>query len=160
MAAVGGQAHRAMAEDRACSGSRAAIRTATPTVDTAQSLLFPGRDQSATHTVERSGMVWRHCTGWKRWMVPETTSNLWTWRGGGSMPYYMYISLQDDDKIRVFTMDAATGQLAPKSEVPVSGGPSPLALSPDRTVLYVGHRNVPGISSFRIDPDTGGLTQS
>jgi len=72
----------------------------------------------------------------------------------------MYVSLQDDDKIRVLTMDAATGQLTPKSEVPVSGGPSPLTISSDRQVLYVGHRNVPGISSFRIDPNTGGLTQS
>ena len=76
------------------------------------------------------------------------------------MPYYMYVSLQDDDKIRVFTMDAETGQLTPKGEVPVSGGPSPLTMSPDRKVLYVGHRTVPAISSFRIDPDTGGLTQS
>jgi 6-phosphogluconolactonase len=57
-------------------------------------------------------------------------------------------------------MDAATGQLTPKGEVPVAGGPSPLTMSPDRKVLYVGHRNVPGISSFRIDPGTGGLTQS
>ena len=73
------------------------------------------------------------------------------------MPYYMYVSLQDDDKIRVFTMDGESGQLTPKGEVPVSGGPSPLTISPDRKVLYVGHRNVPEISSFRIDPDTGGL---
>ena len=76
------------------------------------------------------------------------------------MPYYMYVSLQDDDKIAVFTMDAETGKLTPKSEMPVPGGPSPLAISPDRKVLYVGHRTVPAISSFRIDPDTGGLTQS
>ena len=76
------------------------------------------------------------------------------------MPYYMYVSLQDDDKIRVFTMNSTTGQLTPKGEVPVSGGPSPLTMSPDRKVLYVGHRNVPEISSFRIDPDTGRLTQS
>ena len=76
------------------------------------------------------------------------------------MPYYMYVSLQDDDKIVFFTMDAGTGKLTPQGEVPVSGGPSPLTLSPDRTVLYVGHRTVPGISSFRIDPDTGALTQN
>jgi 6-phosphogluconolactonase len=76
------------------------------------------------------------------------------------MPYYMYVSLQDDDKIGVLTMDAETGQLTPKGEVPVSGGPPPLTMSPDRKVLYVGQRNVPAISSFRIDPDTGGLTQS
>jgi len=51
------------------------------------------------------------------------------------MPYYMYVSLQDDDKIRILTMDAETGQLTPKGEVPVSGGPSPLTMSPDRKVL-------------------------
>ena len=48
------------------------------------------------------------------------------------MPYYMYVSLQDDDKIVVFTMDAGTGQLTPQGEVPVAGGPSPLTMSPDR----------------------------
>ena len=76
------------------------------------------------------------------------------------MPYYMYVSLQDDDKIVIFTMDAGTGKLTPKGEVPVAGGPSPLTMSPDRQVLYVGHRTVPGISSFRIDPNTGALTQN
>ena len=50
------------------------------------------------------------------------------------MPYYMYVSLQDDDKILVFTMDYGTGQLTPKGEIPVSGGPSSLAISPDRKV--------------------------
>jgi len=75
------------------------------------------------------------------------------------MPYYMYVSLQDDDKILVFTMDAGTGKLTPKAEVPVSGGPAALAISPDRNALYVGHRGAPGISSFRIDQDTGGLVQ-
>jgi 6-phosphogluconolactonase len=76
------------------------------------------------------------------------------------MPYYMYVSLQDDDKILVFTEDAETGKLTLKGEMPVSGGPSPLAISPDGKVLFVGHRNVPEISSFRIDPDTGDLTKS
>ena len=76
------------------------------------------------------------------------------------MAYYMYVSLQDDNKILVFNMDAGTGKLTPKGEVPVSGGPSPLAISPDRKVLYVSHRDVPEISSYRIDPDTGGLTQN
>ena len=67
---------------------------------------------------------------------------------------------QDDDKIAVFTMDARTGQLTPQGEVLVLGGPSPLTMSPDRKVLYVGQRTVPGISSFRIDPATGALTPS
>ena len=75
------------------------------------------------------------------------------------MPYYMYVSLQGDDKILVFTIDAATGKLSPKGEAPASGGPSSLTISPDREFLYVGHREPPGISSWRIDRDTGGLTQ-
>ena len=43
--------------------------------------------------------------------------------------------------------------------MPVAGGPSSSAISPDRRVLYVGHRNSNEMSSYRIDPDNGGLTQ-
>jgi 6-phosphogluconolactonase len=68
------------------------------------------------------------------------------------------VCLQDEDKIAAFTMDAATGQLAPQATVPVAGGPSVLALSLDRRVLYVGQRGQPALSSFRIDPTTGALT--
>ena len=75
------------------------------------------------------------------------------------MPYYMYISLQEDDKISVFTMDADTGKLTPKGEVPISGGPFVLAISPDRKILYAGCRDTPQISSFQINQATGGLTQ-
>ena len=46
------------------------------------------------------------------------------------MPYVLYVCLQDEDKIVVFTMEAATGQLTPHAAVPVAGGPSGLALSP------------------------------
>jgi 6-phosphogluconolactonase len=73
------------------------------------------------------------------------------------MLYTLYVGLQDEDKIVVFTMEAATGQLMRQAEVPVAGGPSVLALSPDRHMLYVGHRGQPAMSSFRIDHATGGL---
>ena len=76
------------------------------------------------------------------------------------MPYALYVCLQDEDKIMAFTMDATTGQLTPTAAVPVAGGPSGLTLSPDRQVLYVGHRTGTAISSFRIDPGSGGLTPS
>ena len=76
------------------------------------------------------------------------------------MPNYMYVALVDDAKISVLTMDAGSGKLTPKAEVPVSGGPSALAISPDKNVLYVGHRDVPEISSWRIDHNTGGLTKN
>ena len=76
------------------------------------------------------------------------------------MPTYVYIALVEDAKISIMTMDAGSGKLTPQSEVPISGGPSALAISPDRNVLYVGHRDVPEISSWRIDHNTGGLTKN
>jgi 6-phosphogluconolactonase len=74
------------------------------------------------------------------------------------MPYSVYVCAQDENKIVTFAMDAGTGQLTPNAEVPAAGGPSVLAISPDRRVLYVGHRTIPTISSFRIDHAGGGLT--
>src|SRR5712691_9260313 len=74
------------------------------------------------------------------------------------MPNALYVCLQDDDKIAAFAIAADSGELTPQAEVAVAGGPSVLAISPDRRVLYVGHRTKPAISSFRIDQSTGGLT--
>jgi 6-phosphogluconolactonase len=73
------------------------------------------------------------------------------------MAHALYVCLQDEDKIAAFAMDADTGQLTARTEVPAAGGPSVMAISPDRQVLYVGHRTQPAISSFRIDQKTGGL---
>jgi 6-phosphogluconolactonase len=74
------------------------------------------------------------------------------------MPYALYVSLQDEDKIAAFAMDAETGRLTPQADVPAAGGPSAMASSPDRRILYVGYRTRPAISSFRIDQNTGVLT--
>jgi 6-phosphogluconolactonase len=73
------------------------------------------------------------------------------------MPQSLYVCLQDDDKVVTFNLDAETGRLTRQAEVAVAGGPSVLAISPDRQVLYVGYRTQPAISSFRIDQRTGGL---
>ena len=35
------------------------------------------------------------------------------------MPNYMYVALQEDDKISVFTADPQTGRLTPQVDVPV-----------------------------------------
>jgi 6-phosphogluconolactonase (cycloisomerase 2 family) len=74
------------------------------------------------------------------------------------MPYALYVCLQDEDKIAAFAIDADTGRLTRQAEAVVSGGPSVMAISPDRRVLYVGHRAQPAISSFRIDHAKGVLT--
>ena len=76
------------------------------------------------------------------------------------MPYFMYVALQEDDKVSVFTIDPQTGKLTPQTEVSVPGGPFTLAISPDRKFLYAGCRDVPQLSSFSIDQATGGLTRN
>ena len=73
------------------------------------------------------------------------------------MPHALYVCLQDDDKIARFAMDGETGQLTPQAGVPVTGGPSGLAIGRGG-VLYVGHRTRPAISCFQISPGTGELT--
>lgn len=74
------------------------------------------------------------------------------------MPTLVYVCLQDEDTIASYTMEGATGQLTPSARVPATGGPSVLAISLDRRVLYAGHRGQPALSSFRIDAAGGGLT--
>ena len=68
------------------------------------------------------------------------------------MPYVMYVALQGDDKLARFTMDPATGKLTLQEEIPVPGGPAPLAVDPQRRFLYVGRRGQRIMSSFRIEP--------
>ena len=75
------------------------------------------------------------------------------------MPYYLYVSLADDDKLSVFTIDAETGKLTPKADIPMPS-PSVLAISPNKNTLYVSHRTGPEMSSHRIDHSSGGLTQN
>ena len=73
------------------------------------------------------------------------------------MPDILFVGLQDEDKIASFAIGAGTGELTREADMSVTGGPSVLALSPDRQVLYVGRRAPAAISSFRIDQRTGVL---
>ena len=73
------------------------------------------------------------------------------------MPSMLYVGLQDADKVAVFSIDEA-GKLAKESEVAAAGGPSVMAVGNDRKVLYVGQRGAPAITTFRIDPKSGGLS--
>lgn len=75
------------------------------------------------------------------------------------MPDILYVGLQDEDRIATFAIDAATGALTRQGDIAVAGGPSVLALGPDRRVLYVGTRDPAAISSFRIDQRTGTLAR-
>src|SRR6516165_4290900 len=74
------------------------------------------------------------------------------------MASVLYVCLQDEDKIIAFAIDPETGRLTRQAEVVVPGGPSVLAISPDRRVLYLGQRTNPAILSFQIDQNTGALS--
>ena len=73
------------------------------------------------------------------------------------MPSVLYAGLQDAGKIAVFAIDDA-GRLGKQGDVPAVGGPSVMAVGLDRRMLYVGQRGGAGITAFRIDPKTGGLS--
>jgi 6-phosphogluconolactonase len=72
------------------------------------------------------------------------------------MASVLYVGLQDEDKIAIFSIDEAGG-LRRLGDVAAAGGPSVMAVAPDRRMLYVGHRGGPALTAFRIDPETGGL---
>lgn len=70
----------------------------------------------------------------------------------------LYVGLQDEDRIAVFTIGGESGRLAKQADLTSPGSPSVMAVSPDRQTLYVGHRAQPSIASYRIDPANGGLS--
>ena len=73
------------------------------------------------------------------------------------MTMYMYVTLQGANALLRFGMHPDTGKLELQKTLPVAGGPAPLALSPDRRMLYVGRRGVFELSSYRLDPQSGAL---
>ena len=75
------------------------------------------------------------------------------------MTTYLYVSLQGEDRISIFTLDPAQGTLTKQHDITHPNGPAPLAVDPARRYLYVGcrTRGAFGLSSFRIEPQTGRL---
>ena len=75
------------------------------------------------------------------------------------MAYFIYVSLQNDDRIAIFEMDPASGRLQAEGSV-ACNRPAPLAVDPERKFLFAGRRNPEdfGLSSFRIDRGSGGLS--
>jgi 6-phosphogluconolactonase len=74
------------------------------------------------------------------------------------MPHYVYVSISEEDRIALLTMDAATGALEPVDSFEAGGRPAPLAISPQRQFLYAGRRDALQISSYRIDQGSGRLS--
>jgi 6-phosphogluconolactonase len=72
--------------------------------------------------------------------------------------YAGYVSVRRDNRVSVFAMDPGTGKVTWQQQVPVEGGPDPMALDPRGRFLYVACRDRQQVSSFRIDPATGSLS--
>ena len=75
------------------------------------------------------------------------------------MTTFMFLSLQDDDKILVFAQDPSSGALSLRHDVAVAGGPAALCVDPGRNHLYCGRRAVRDIASFDIDSATGAISE-
>lgn len=70
----------------------------------------------------------------------------------------VYVSNADSQEISVLALDRATGALAAVETVAVGGTVMPMALSPDKRVLYAALRSQPfRVASFAIDPASGRL---
>lgn len=76
------------------------------------------------------------------------------------MKTLVYVSHAESGDIRVFGLDAATGQLTPLQQIDVGGMLMPMAVSPDQRFLYVARRSAPlAALAFMIDPASGRLTR-
>jgi 6-phosphogluconolactonase len=73
------------------------------------------------------------------------------------MANHAYVSLQGDDRIARFSQDEATGALSKREDIPLSGGPAAIAVTPNRRFFYIARRGERKLSSFRVDPASGAL---
>lgn len=71
--------------------------------------------------------------------------------------YVAYIAVGGENKLLLFDVDATTGALALRTEIPLAAAPGPLAIDPTQQVLYVGLRPTKEVVSYTIDPATGDL---
>ena len=76
---------------------------------------------------------------------------------------FVYVGNTDSNEISVLSMDRASGDLALVEKVPIPGvtkvgNSTPMAVSPDKKLLYAGTRGEPKIAAaFAIDPASGTL---
>ncbi|NKB58109.1 MAG: beta-propeller fold lactonase family protein [Alphaproteobacteria bacterium] len=74
------------------------------------------------------------------------------------MHYNVYVTVSGEDRIARYAMDSDTGELETRGDVPLSGRPAPIAVSPDQQYMYVAQRESCEITGFRINASDGALT--
>ena len=74
---------------------------------------------------------------------------------------FVYIPLTEERRFLVFAMDGNWGKLTLKHDLDLTAQPWQLCISPDQRFLYQQVRDdgYSGVLSFRIDPNTGKVTQ-
>ena len=98
----------------------------------------------------------------REFLVTSASASL-MWGGASAQtpseaPHIGYVSVRRDNRIAIFAMDPTTGKVTWRQQVPVEGGPDPLAFDPRHRFLYVACRDRRQLSSYRIDPATGALS--
>ena len=77
---------------------------------------------------------------------------------GANAATYVYVSNADSQEISVLQMDRSSGALTAIETLNVGGTVMPMAVSPDKRVLYAALRSQPfRVASFAIDPASGKL---
>ncbi len=72
-------------------------------------------------------------------------------------PLTLYVSEGGDNRIGIYAMDPATGDLTRTGSTDLPGAPGSLALSPDHKHLYAAVRSTKEFATLVVDPKTAGL---
>ena len=77
------------------------------------------------------------------------------------MSSYLYVPLIEERKFLIFGMDASSGKLRLNRQIQLSARPYQLCADPGQRYLYQQLRSesYSGVASFRIDPESGDVTQ-
>jgi 6-phosphogluconolactonase len=71
---------------------------------------------------------------------------------------YVYVSMAPEQKIQIYELDSASGELKAIDTFAVDAAPGSLTTDPKRRFLYASLRSNSSIGSYRIDGPTGKLT--
>ncbi|EJE50602.1 3-carboxymuconate cyclase [Acidovorax sp. CF316] len=95
---------------------------------------------------------------WRRLALPLVASALSLGAGSAMAATWVYVSNADSQDLSVLELDRSAGTLKPVETVPLAGMAMPMAVSPDKRVLYVALRSQPfRVVSLAIDPASGKL---
>ncbi len=70
---------------------------------------------------------------------------------------FLYLSLQEDDRVVIFQIHRESGRLEEQGSLQVEGSPACLTLHPNGRNMYVAQRSARTISSLQVDRETGML---